>query len=147
MSNQKGFTAIHVVLLLILGGFLFLGYTLYERSAVKKANEESYKVLTNLKTKLDSKVKIAESTPRIALAPLLSDLNNFKSEIDQAVVSECMTPAKKDLNDTADATIDAMVDFISDKADPEDPVYQQKVLKIKTTELKFKEDIEKCKSK
>ena len=65
MNKQKGFSAIHVVILLIIAGFAFLGYHFYEQSAVKKANAESTSALNNLKTKLDDKMAVASSTPRI----------------------------------------------------------------------------------
>lgn len=146
MNKQKGFSAIHVVILLIIAGFAFLGYHFYEQSAVKKANAESTSVLNNLKTKLDDKMAVASSTPRIGLGAVLNDLATIKTEVSSVKVSECLEPAKESLVKYANTEVNMMTAFAGDRMDTAEDYAEYQTNKNKH-ESEFTKNLEHCKAK
>ena len=146
MNKQKGFSAIHVVILLIIAGFAFLGYHFYEQSAVKKANAESISTLNNLKTKLDDKMAVASSTTRIGLGAVLNDLATIKTEASSVEVSECLEQAKESLVKYANTEVNMMTAFAGDRMDTAEDYAEYQTNKSKH-ESEFAKNLERCKAK
>lgn len=145
MKGQKGFTAIHVVFLLIVLGAIATGYVFYQKSAVKKYNAESYTQLENFATKFDDKMDVAQSTPRIGLGAVLNDLATIKSDISAVAVSDCLQPAKASLTTYVSAKLSFMSDFAANKIDKNDSeAYTLYAIESQEAESKFAEDMQNC---
>ena len=145
MKDQKGFTAIHVVLLLIVLGVIAMGYIYYQKSEDKKYNAESYAQLDNFATKFDDKMNVAQSTPRIGLGAVLNDLATIKSDISAVAVSDCLQPAKSSLSTYVSTKLAFMSDFAANKIDENDTeVYALQVIEAQEAQSKFAEDMQNC---
>lgn len=148
MHHQKGFAAIHVILLFILGLAIVTGYVFYKKSADKKFNAESYSDLQNLATKFNDKMDIAQSVPRIGLGSVLNDLATIKSDISTATVSPCLEPAKESLSSYADAKLRFMSDFAADNIDKDDPEsFAKYVESAQIKQSEYIQNMEECKPK
>lgn len=145
MKGQKGFTAIHVVFLLIILGAVATGYVFYQKSEEKKYNAESYMQLENLAMKFEDKISIAESTPRIGLGAALNDLATIKSDVSVLQVSDCLAPAKTSLSDYVTARLGFMSDFAADKIDANDPEsYQYYLDNAQVSQSEYLENMQEC---
>lgn len=145
MKGQKGFTAIHIVFLLIILGAIATGYVFYQKSEEKKYNAESYTQLENLAMKFEDKINIAESTPRIGLGAALNDLATIKSEVSALQVSDCLAPAKASLSDYVTARLGFMSDFAADKIDENDPEsYRHYVENAQTSQAEYGANMQEC---
>ena len=145
MKDQKGFTAIHVVFLLIILGAIALGYSFYQKSEEKKYNAESYAQLENLATKFEDKINIAESTPRIGLGAALNDLATIKSEVSGLQVSECLAPAKASLSNYVAARLGFMSDFAADRIDEDNlESYQHYIESAQTSLSEYQTNMQEC---
>lgn len=145
MKGQKGFTAIHVIFLLIFLGAIATGYVFYQKSEEKKYNAESYRQLENLATKFDDKINIAESTPRIGLGSALNDLATIKSEVSALQVSECLLPAKASLSNYVTAKLGFMSDFAADKIDVNNSEsYQYYINNAQVSQSEYTENMQDC---
>lgn len=145
MRHQKGFTAIHIVFLLIMLGAIATGYVFYQKSEEKKYNVESYTQLENLAMKFEDKINIAESTPRIGLGAALNDLATIKSEVSALQVSDCLAPAKASLSDYVAARLGFMSDFAAEKIDVDNPEsYQYYIENAQTSLSEYQTNMQEC---
>lgn len=145
MKSQKGFTAIHLVFLLIILGVIAMGYIFYQKNEDKKYNAESYAQLENLATKFDDKMDVAQSTPRIGLGAVLNDLATIKSDISAVTVSDCLQPAKSSLSTYVGAKLAFMTDFAADKIEENDTkAYALYVIEAQEAQSKFAKDMQNC---
>lgn len=148
MHSQKGFTAIHLIMLLMVVGLVALGYVYYDKSKVRQANEASIKTLSNYKTKVDDKMQVAGSTPRIGLGAVMNDLASIKSEIAVLELSECLMPAKEALMAYTANEVSMMSDFALQKFDEDNPEAYVKYTEDKSrAENQFIKHINACEPK
>ena len=143
MNKQKGISSGHFIISLVLLGIVAVVYVFYQKYSETKLNEASYNTLSILRIKLNDKMTVAQSTPRISLGAVLNDISNLKSEIDTAKVSKCLEPAKTSLSSYANVNLKMMTDFAADRVDP--TTYLEESKKRADTETQFTKDLEKCK--
>lgn len=106
------------------------------KSQVDKEAKE--KLLTSAK-KFGDLGSLAINTPRIALGPIIRDMQNLKRDVETIQTGECTSTAKKYLMENIDITVDNFTSFFGD-AD-----YQIDSKAITDSMVKYSQAIDLCK--
>ena len=80
-----------------------------------EAKDKGIDQLNNIEQRWIDASTLISSTSRIALAPQVANLQEMKRDLNVIEVSECLTPAKNELNEYMEMEIDVYLKFMADE--------------------------------
>ena len=124
MNRCRGISTLTVLLALLLAAGGFIGWSIYQKAQAKAEVQRIATLaaqkngeLTKARDEFQDEVKIAASTPRIALANSVSRLQNIRQRTQAIEVPECLTTTKSSLVAGMNSGIDAMLVFMRNEGD------------------------------
>ncbi len=120
MKQHQGLKDLLTVLSILLGIVLIAGgvgwHYFYGPCGVARVNEASQKLSKQAQIYNDA-FNIASSTPRIALAGPVADLQRIQRETEDVQVPKCLETAKQELVWSIDAAVKGYLAFMGDESD------------------------------
>jgi len=98
-----------------------------------EAKDKGIDQLNNIEQRWIDTSTLISSTSRIALAPQVANLQEMKRDLNVIEVSECLTPAKNELNEYMEMEIDVYLKFMADELSDSYTVSQKKKMLEKVT--------------
>lgn len=98
-----------------------------------EAKDKGIDQLNNIEQRWIDTSTLISSTSRIALAPQVANLQEMKRDLNVIEVSECLTPAKNELNEYMEMEIDIYLKFMADELSDSYTVSQKKKMLEKVT--------------
>ena len=98
-----------------------------------EAKDKGIDQLNNIEQRWIDTSTLISSTSRIALAPQVANLQEMKRDLNVIEVSECLTPAKNELNEYMEMEIDIYLKFMADELSDSYAASQKKKMLEKVT--------------
>lgn len=98
-----------------------------------EAKDKGIEQLDNIEQRWIDTSTLISSTSRIALAPQVANLQEMKRDLNVIEVSECLTPAKNELNEYMEMEIDIYLKFMADELSDSYAASQKKKMLEKVT--------------
>lgn len=98
-----------------------------------EAKDKGIDQLNNIEQRWIDTSTLISSTSRIALAPQVANLQEMKRDLNVIEVSECLTPAKNELNEYMEMEIDVYLKFMADELSDSYAASQKKKMLEKVT--------------
>jgi hypothetical protein len=98
-----------------------------------EAKDKGIDQLNNIEQRWIDASTLISSTSRIALAPQVANLQEMKRDLNVIEVSECLTPAKNELNEYMEMEIDIYLKFMADELSDSYAASQKKKMLEKVT--------------
>ncbi len=101
-----------------------------------EAKDKGIDQLNNIEQRWIDASTLISSTSRIALAPQVANLQEMKRDLKAIEVSECLTPAKNELNEYMEMEIDIYLKFMADQLSDSYALSQKQKMQEKVTKYK-----------